>query len=366
MRTIATVGLACLLAATAAADSDEKSEGATATGDGLMPRVELKTNLGSITLRLNGEKAPISTHNFLQYVESGFYDGLIFHRVMPNFMIQGGGYLPDMTEKKEGVRDPIRNEWRNGLKNKRGTIAFARTTQPDTATCQFFINVVDNAPLDEARSTTGDAAYAVFGEVIEGMNVVDKIKDTPTKAHRALASMGAVVQVDPVIISAARVLGPYDKEKLAAAVRAASESSAAPTAAPADVPSGVPDEVRQYLVRVAAELGKAMQKTDSGMFYFVLQDGEGRTPARTDYVKVHYTGRLLNGRVFDSSVQRGQPAEFALDRVIKGWTEGVSMMKVGEKRRLVIPPDLAYGSQGNQGIPPNSWLIFDVELLGIR
>jgi cyclophilin family peptidyl-prolyl cis-trans isomerase len=133
------------------------------------------TSLGDITLELNRAKAPVSTANFLKYVDKKFYDGTIFHRVIPDFMIQGGGFTPDMTQKRGEA--PIKNEWQNGLKNARGSIAMARTSDPDSATSQFFINVKDNGFLDQARD---GAAYAVFGKVVEGMATVDKIKAVAT------------------------------------------------------------------------------------------------------------------------------------------------------------------------------------------
>lgn len=139
------------------------------------PQVLIKTSEGDITLRLFEDKAPITVENFLAYVDSGFYNGTIFHRVIPNFMIQGGGFLPDMTKKENG--EPIKNESGNGLHNTRGTIAMARTSDPDSATSQFFINHRNNLNLDGSASRPG---YAVFGEVIEGINVVDFITTTPT------------------------------------------------------------------------------------------------------------------------------------------------------------------------------------------
>jgi peptidyl-prolyl cis-trans isomerase A (cyclophilin A) len=138
-------------------------------------RVELITNRGRIVLELYEEKAPITVANFLKYVEEGFYRGLIFHRVIPNFMIQVGGYNTSMERKP--TYDPIINEAKNGLKNSRGTIAMARAKGPDTATSQFFFNVVDNPHLDYAGEDK--PGYAVFAKVVEGMDVVDKIANAP-------------------------------------------------------------------------------------------------------------------------------------------------------------------------------------------
>jgi cyclophilin family peptidyl-prolyl cis-trans isomerase len=139
--------------------------------------VEMTTSRGAIRIELDEEKAPITTSNFLSYVDAGFYNGTIFHRVISNFMIQGGGFTPDMKQKK--TQPTIKNEWRNGLKNMRGAIAMARLGgDADSASAQFFINVKDNPFLDQPQPD--GAAYAVFGKVTEGMDVVDAIKGVKT------------------------------------------------------------------------------------------------------------------------------------------------------------------------------------------
>lgn len=142
------------------------------------PRVRLQTSLGAIVLELNHAKAPKTVDNFLRYVREGHYDGTIFHRVIPNFMIQGGGYTKDYKQKP--THDPITNEADNGLGNDRGTIAMARTSDPQSATAQFFINVANNEFLNYSSPTPQGWGYAVFGKVVEGMDVVDKIVNTPT------------------------------------------------------------------------------------------------------------------------------------------------------------------------------------------
>lgn len=140
-------------------------------------KVELTTTYGSIIIELDTEKAPITANNFAQYVKDGFYDGTIFHRVISNFMVQGGGFT-DSFEQKE-TRAPIENEAGNGLSNTVGAVAMARTSDPHSASAQFFINVNDNLFLDKERSQDG-WGYAVFGRVVEGMDVVEKIKAVPT------------------------------------------------------------------------------------------------------------------------------------------------------------------------------------------
>ena len=145
-----------------------------------MPKVKMTTSYGEIVIELDKENAPITTENFLSYVESGFYNETVFHRVISGFMIQGGGHLADMTPKDEKL-DPIQNEANNGLKNNRGTIAMARTANPHSASSQFFINHADNAFLNFRTNQVDEGwGYAVFGQVIEGMEVVDKIADVET------------------------------------------------------------------------------------------------------------------------------------------------------------------------------------------
>jgi len=159
------------------------------------PQVLLETSKGVITLELYPDKAPVTVENFLAYVDSGFYDGTVFHRVIPKFMIQGGGFTPDMRKKQ--TRPPIKNEAGNGLRNSRGTIAMARTQEIDSATSQFFINIADNTFLDHG---VRDFGYAVFGSVIAGMDVVDRIAGVRT----GVLGRYQDVPLEPVVILKAR------------------------------------------------------------------------------------------------------------------------------------------------------------------
>jgi peptidyl-prolyl cis-trans isomerase A (cyclophilin A) len=161
------------------------------------PVVVLETSLGAITIELKPDKAPITVDNFVAYVKAKHYDGTIFHRVIPEFMIQGGGMDTSMTEK--AARPPIRNEAKNGLRNLRGTISMARTAAPDSAKAQFFINVKNNASLDYG---IGGAGYAVFGEVTSGMDVVDRIVAVRTGNKGPYQN----VPIEPVVIQSARVV----------------------------------------------------------------------------------------------------------------------------------------------------------------
>ena len=172
---------------------------ASAGGDN--PRVQLQTNMGNITVELDAKAAPNSVANFIKYVEDGTYNGTIFHRVISDFMIQGGGFAPDYNQKK--TRAQIKNEANNGLKNLRGTVAMARTNDPHSATTQFFINTVDNGFLDYTAPTMQGWGYAVFGKVVEGMDTVDKIRAVPTGRGGPFPSD---VPIEKVIINKATVV----------------------------------------------------------------------------------------------------------------------------------------------------------------
>ena len=165
--------------------------------------VKLETNKGDILLSLDSEKAPETTANFIQYVKDGHYDGTIFHRVIDGFMIQGGGFDREMNQKD--TRPAIKNEADNGLKNSAYTIAMARTSDPHSATAQFFINVKDNPALDYRSSTPQGWGYAVFGKVIDGMEAVDKIRQTPTGAGGP-GGRFSDVPINPVIIHSVTIL----------------------------------------------------------------------------------------------------------------------------------------------------------------
>ena len=173
---------------------------APAAGDPANPRVLIETTKGNITVELFPARAPLTTENFLRYVKSGFYDGLMFHRVIPGFMVQGGGMMPDMTEKPNGT--PIPNEADNGLRNLRGTLAMARTGEPHSATSQFFINVADNRFLDHRGKSIEGWAYAVFGQVLDGMDVVDAIVTVP----RGNRGPHGDVPLEPIVMQRVSVL----------------------------------------------------------------------------------------------------------------------------------------------------------------
>ncbi|MEM1423689.1 MAG: peptidylprolyl isomerase [Planctomycetota bacterium] len=322
--------------------------------------VTLETSMGDILIELDHENAPVSTQNFVQYVEDDFYDGTVFHRAIGNFMIQGGGF--DTEGNKKPTRDGIANEWRNGLSNEIYTIAMARLGgQPNSGTSQFFINVKDNAFLDQPRDGSG---YAVFGVVVDGTEVVDSIKGVSTGSKNG---MGDWPTEDVVINDAVLMEGPEIDELREKRIAEREEARLA-----------AEREVRERTEKQLAEANETIKsldlnpealvfKEDLGIYMLVIEEGSGDNPQPTDTVRVHYTGWLTNGNKFDSSRDRGEPAEFPLNRVIPGWTRGVGDMKPGDRRILVIPHELAYGPAGRPPvIPQSAMLIFDVELLEVK
>ncbi|MEM8835212.1 MAG: peptidylprolyl isomerase [Planctomycetota bacterium] len=347
---LAALLLAAVPAATASAQ-DASAEGETAEPQYVL----FTTTLGEILLELDTENAPITVDNFLQYVDSGHYDNTIFHRVMANFMIQGGGFDADFNERP--TRDPIQNEWQNGLRNIRGTIAMARTTGPDTASSQFFINVRDNAVLDKARPQTGGAGYAVFGKVVAGLDTVDLIRLQPIGVrgpHRHAPTTDIVIQ------QATRVPN-QEVEDAKTLVRSTNQR----------VRERIAQAQIQQAIDLLGEKGVSpneVEQLPSGLLIADAVVGEGTKPIdNTATVKVDYYGWFVDGREFDSSHKRGVPASFQLNKVVSGWTEGVGGMNVGGKRYLIVPPNLGYGSNGNPraGIGPLDYLVFEVDLLAI-
>lgn len=348
--------------------------------------VRMTTNMGEMVVELNAEKAPITVANFLKYADAGFYNDTLFHRVIPGFMIQGGGYGIGLIEKP--TEAPILNEWQNGLKNVKYSLAMARKNDPHSATAQFFINTVDNPRLDANDEATarslGGAGYAVFGKVVAGTGVVDAIRMVPTRNEQAIGFQP--MPIEPVVITKIERLSGDALPDAVKAADASVDKANAELKRRNDAKQALENEAKQRFLDQGKALGtpeeqftKAMDlikskgvdtaagsKSATGLWSLETKPGEGAMPTATDTVKVHYTGWLVNGNKFDSSVDRGVPAEFALNGVIAGWTEGVGAMKAGAKRYLVIPYELAYGANGRPPvIPPAATLIFEVELIEV-
>ena len=194
--------LACvlLIALAAGCGGGSEPEGESDIATGAYPVVEVRTTVGTFALELYPDKAPKTVDNFLSYVRGGFYDGTIFHRVVPGFVIQGGGFTADLIKKD--TEPPIENEADNGLLNLRGAICMARTNDPQSATSQFFINIKDNPSLDFRERSSRGWGYAVFGKLIEGLEVLDKIEAAPTTSRDGHQD----VPVDAIVIESARII----------------------------------------------------------------------------------------------------------------------------------------------------------------
>lgn len=309
--------------------------------DGMYAKFE--TSKGNIYTALEFKKTPMTVGNFVGLAEGAikntakgdgvpYYDGLKFHRVIPNFMIQGGCPLGTGTGDP-GYKFP--DEIDTTLKHKGPGILSMANAGPGTNGSQFFITHVETPWLD--------GKHTVFGHVVEGQDVVNKIVGNDTLKHLVILRKGKEAEA----FDAAKT---FETEKSLVSVRAEEKAKAAAIA----------------MNKVLSEKYGSAKTTASGLRYIVEQEGTGNAPQATSNVTVHYTGTFLTGEKFDSSVDRGQPATFPLNQVIPGWTEGLQLMKEGGKLKLIVPPNLAYGEGGRPGIPPNSWLVFDVELIKVN
>lgn len=331
--------------------STETQTGAEAPGDPLHPKVKIETTLGDIVCELNAEKAPAAVLNFVQYMNVNFYDGTIFHRVLKDSMIQGGGYTPDLEPKLRGLRPSIEGAWGSHVKNERGTISMIRGRGTGgSASAQFYINVVDNVDLDESRH---HGSYAVFGRVVEGMDTVDEIRNVPVGVHEKYAGgRSQVVPVKPITIKSVRLLTAFDPmqvQAVAAAARVDRES-----------------QLDELFAELEEKAGSAGVITESGLRYVDFVVGNGVSPVLTDTVEFQYRGTLLDGTEFETTYSAG-PAERKVAGLIPGLQEGLTTMNEGGRRTLILPPELGFGGGGVPGIiPPDAVLIFEVELLEIK
>ena len=304
---------------------------------------EFETSKGKILVQLEYKNTPVTVANFISLAEGTntqvgekfkgkkFFDGLKFHRVIANFMIQGGD--PD-GNGSGGPGYAFKDEFTDAKFDKAGILAMANSG-PKTNGSQFFITHKDTQWLN--------GKHTIFGYVITGQDVVNAIAQNDIINKVTITRKGN----DAKKFDAPKVFYDYFANKVADEQKEAAERAAKNAAA-------------------LKEFEKA-QTTASGLKYIVINEGTGAQPTATSNVKVHYTGTFLDGKVFDSSVQRGEPIDFGLNQVIKGWTEGVQLMKEGAKYRFYIPYNLAYGEQGAGGvIPPKTDLIFEVELLKIN
>lgn len=301
----------------------------------------LHTNKGDITLLLEHKKTPMTVANFVGLAEGAlnvngknkpFYNNIKFHRVIENFMIQGG------CPKGNGTGGPgytFPDEFDDSLKHTGPGIMSMANAGPGTNGSQFFITHVATPWLD--------GKHSVFGHVVEGLDVVNAIEQGDSIKSVEIIRKGAEAEAFVV-----------NRETFTQYVLAAEENN---QKREAKEKAKLEDEFKNRWPDAIL--------TPSGLRYVVKKAGDGKkSPVHGQKVTVHYTGSLLDGRVFDSSVRRGSPAQFAIGEVIEGWNEALATMSAGEQRTLIIPPELGYGTMGYPGvIPPNSYLVFDVELI---
>ncbi len=302
---------------------------------------EIATEKGNIYVNLEYSKVPMTVSNFVGLAEgtlnredegTPFYDGLNFHRVIDNFMIQGGCPLGTGTG---GPGYSFPDEFDTSLRHDGPGVISMANSGPGTNGSQFFITHVETPWLDDK--------HTVFGSVVEGMDVVNSI-----------------VQGDR--INKISIIRKGDEAEKFAVTKDSFDTLIGEASAAA-IEKSRKDAMET--VTLIKERWPEAVGTESGLKYVVTAQGSGEgSPSMGQKVTVHYTGSLLNGQVFDSSVKRGEPAQFAIGQVIEGWNESLQTMRKGEKRTLIIPPELGYGKRGYPGvIPPDSYLIFDVELL---
>ena len=294
-------------------------------------RAEIKTSKGMIIIDLEYEKTPMTVANFVQLSEKGFYDGLKFHRVIENFMIQGGD--PDGTGRGgPGYKFP--DEFHPDLNHSSAGILSMANSGPGTNGSQFFITHKETPWLDNK--------HTVFGKVASGQNIVNLIAQND-------------------IMESIKIVRTGEKSKAFNAEQVFNEKK--------DEYDKMEINKKKELEQKMKDLTSDAKATESGLKYIMIKEGKGPKPKMGQTVSVHYAGYLTNGQKFDSSYDRNQPIEFPIGtgRVIKGWDEGIMLLNVGAKAKLIIPPDLGYGARGAGGvIPPNATLIFDVELLEIK
>jgi peptidyl-prolyl cis-trans isomerase A (cyclophilin A) len=311
----------------------------SAQADGLYAKFE--TSKGDIYAVLEHQKTPMTVANFVGLAEGSikntakpagtpYYDGLSFHRVIPDFMIQGGCPLGTGTG---GPGYKFADEIDETLQHSGpGTLSMANAG-PGTNGSQFFITHKETSWLD--------GKHTVFGHVVQGQEVVNRITQNDKINKIVILRKG----VEALAFDAPKV---FEEEQL-------------------NIVKKKDEKAAQQAARAEAFKQEFTKVTASGLRYLVIAEGSGAVPKASSNVKVHYTGTFLDGKVFDSSVQRGTPIDFGLSQVIPGWTEGLQLMKEGAKYKFYIPYHLAYGERGYPGaIPPKSDLIFEVELIKIN
>lgn len=317
----------------------------------LHPRVKIVTTLGDILIEVDGERAPAPARHFLAYVQAGFYDGTIFHRVKKDSLIQAGGYLPDLSKKPAELTDPFSRRWSQKLKSKAGSVALIHgSVGSGGQTAQFFINVLDNKKIDNGRSKD---RFSVFGQVIEGMDTVERIRNATLSTHPALAAgLLPVVPVKPIVMKSVRLLTSVDMAKLKVLANLAFR-----------LPSQV---LVEAVKKLEAKYGKPFKVTDSGIRYLDVQVGAGPQLLDHDSFEFHYELTLPDGLVVETTFLKGVPRTTELGGLYKGLRETLRAMHEGGERISILPPELGFPGGIPGKFPPNSTLIYRLELLSIN
>ncbi|UCE59667.1 MAG: peptidylprolyl isomerase [Phycisphaerales bacterium] len=348
---------------TTLADDTKDAGGAAEKNAGLLPLVKVETTLGDFVLELNGEKAPTSVMNFIWYAEDGYYNGTIFHRVIPDKYIQAGGYLPNLDKKIKGLRPGIPNEWNNGLTHEKWNIAYSRKLKfPNSATSQFLIHVEDN--YDMALPRPDGAGYAVFGKVVDGFDAVKRIRDAKTTTDGKYGGTASTVPAEPIVIKSVKVLLDFDRKTLEAI---AHKRIAELQDERERVKTETIKELQPVIAELEAEANQKLIVTESGLMYVDVLRGGGPSPGIKDTVTAHFVTRLLDGTEIANSYVKDQPSVFRLLDTVPGWREGMLTMRVGGKRKMIVPADLAYGPVGLKGVvPQNATMVYEVKLISIE
>ncbi|WP_095069626.1 peptidylprolyl isomerase [Chryseobacterium taklimakanense] len=322
--------------------------------DGLY--ANLQTSKGNMLVKLEDKKSPVTVANFVGLAEGKidnkakgkgvpYYDGTIFHRVIENFMIQGGD--PQGT----GMGDPgykFEDE-KNDLKHTGKGILSMANSGPNTNGSQFFITQVATPWLD--------GKHTIFGKVVSGENIIDEIAKVEKNAQDKPKT--------DVVLEKVSIFSKGDEYKSYDAAKTFNDGKAKIQENNKNFAAKQEEAAKKELDVLKA----GMETTPSGLMYKINKKGTGKKAERGNTVSVHYAGRLTNGNEFDNSFKRGEPIEFPVGAgmVIRGWDEGLLMLNEGDEARFLIPPDLGYGARGAGGvIPPNAWLIFDVQLVKVK
>ena len=321
------------------------------TGDQPLPRIVIETSAGDITIALDINRAPATALNFVHYAESGYYEDTIFHRVMQESIIQGGGYDADMQPKTLDTPPAIADDWQNSLESDAGTIALVRGKGPGgSGSGEFFINVRDNVEMNSAKTR---GRFAVFGKIVDGQDTIDRIRNTPVATHPDYAAgRSRVVPVLPITVRSVRLLTPFD--------RSLARQRAADLQAPAK------ERVARMIQQLEKDAGREATSTASGVICVDTVVGRGPLALPTDTIELNYRGTLLDGTQFESTFEK-ESAVREIKNLIPGMQEAITTMHEGGRRIAIIPPSLAYGSDGIPGfIPPDATLIFEIEFLAIH